>query len=69
MSFEVITRLRFNKETDQFSIVEAGFKYEIPNSLYNDFKAYIMQYDLVSRWYKQLKDSNRNMVNRVSTYS
>jgi len=66
--FETMNQLRFDKETGLHSITEAGFKYEFPQSLFEDFKSYIFQYQFVSRWYKQLSDEDRNKVNRVSAY-
>ena len=68
MSFEVLTHLRLNKEAGTFEIIEAGYKYEIPNSLYEDFRDYVLKYDLVSSWYKQLSDAELAMVKKVFAY-
>jgi hypothetical protein len=66
--FEVMNKLRFDKEANTYSITEAGFKYEFPHSLHKDFKNYIFLYHLVSRWYKQLNDEDRDKVYRFSAY-
>jgi hypothetical protein len=68
MDFELINRLKFDKGNGLYSVTEAGFKYEFPPSLHNDFKNYIMRYYFISRWYKQLSDEDRNKVNRLSAY-
>lgn len=69
MSFEVITKLRFNKDAGTFYIVEAGYKYEIPDFLYEDFKTYILEHNLVSKWYRQLSDEQRVLVKKIVAYS
>ena len=56
MSFEVITKLRFNKEEATYSIVQAMIKYTFPESLLADFKEYIIQRHLISGWYELHKD-------------
>ncbi len=66
MNFE---QIKFDKETGTHSIVEAGYKYEIPALLYTSLKTYILQHSLISRWYKQLSDDDREKVIRVSAYN
>ena len=56
MTIETLNRIEYNKESHNYSIEEAGFKYEIPESLFATFKKFIIQYDFVSRWYKQLNE-------------
>jgi len=68
MSFKTFTNLNFNEETRLHSIVELGIKYEFPETLYDDFRKYILRYNFVSRWYKQLDDTDVNKVNRTSAY-
>ncbi|UAY52778.1 hypothetical protein [Ferruginibacter albus] len=65
MNFEII---KFNKESNNYTIIEAGYRYEIPSCLYDNLKTFLLQYDLVSRWYKHLNDNDREKVNRVSAY-
>lgn len=65
MSFD---HLEYNSKSGSYLIVEAGYKYEVPRELYNDFLSYVMRHDLVSRWYKQLNDADREKVQRVSAY-
>jgi hypothetical protein len=69
MAIETLTRIIFNKETGNYSIEEAGFKYEVPESLYESLKRFILQYDFVSRWYKQLNDRDLQKVNKISAYA
>jgi hypothetical protein len=64
MSFEVITKLRFNPEQATYSIVQASYRYTFPESLMDDFKKYIIQYHLVSGWYEK----NKDQVTRTSIY-
>jgi hypothetical protein len=68
MAIEVIKKLEFDHKTGLHTIIEAGFKYQFPQSLHNDFKNYVLQYDFVSRWYKQLDDKDKNKVNRSNAY-
>ncbi len=68
MPIEVLSKVQFDQETRLHSIVEAGFKYQFPESLFTDFKSYILRYDLVSRWYKQLSDEDLVKVIRVSAF-
>ena len=68
MPLEIISKLKFDKATGLHSVVEAGFKYEFPQSLLSNFKLYIFRYDFVSRWYKQLDDKDRSEVNRLNAY-
>ncbi|UAY53345.1 hypothetical protein [Ferruginibacter albus] len=68
MSLELLKKVQYNKEARLHSVIEAGFKYEFPESLHPSFKNYIFRYDLVSRWYKQLSDEDRNKVNRTNAY-
>jgi hypothetical protein len=69
MAFEALNKILFNKETGLYSIVEAGFRYEIPESLFDNLKRYIVQHDLVSRWYKQLSNIDLQKVNKINAYS
>ena len=68
MSLEIVNKLTFNKATGLHSVIEAGFKYEFPQSLLADFKMYIFRYDFVSRWYKQLSDEDKNKVFKSNAY-
>ena len=68
MSLEVINKLKFDKATGLHSIVEAGFKYEFPQSLLSNFKLYIFRFDFVSRWYRHLNDEDRVKVNKSNAY-
>ena len=68
MRFEIIQQLKFDKETGLYSINEAGFKYEFPVSLHDDFKYYIFRHDFVSRWYKHLNNDDIIKVSRTSAY-
>lgn len=68
MSFEALQKLSFNEETGLYSIIEAGFKYEFPQSLHEDFKNYILNYIFVSRWYKHLEITEMQKVSRTSAY-
>lgn len=68
MSFKALTNLIFNEETGLYSIVELGFKYEFPEALYDDFRQYILRYNFVSRWYKQLNDADITKVSKTSAY-
>ena len=61
--------IKFNAETGVHTIVEAGYKYVMPFSLYSHMRLYLLQYVLVSRWYKQLNDDDREKVQRVSAYT
>ena len=65
MNFPVI---KFNTENSIHSIVEAGYKYVMPSSLYSNMRLYLVQYPLVSGWYKQLTEDDREKVERVNTY-
>jgi hypothetical protein len=65
---ETINKPTFDKETGMHSVIEAGFKYEYPTSLHDNFKLYIFQHNLVSRWYKQLSDEDRDKVIRSNAY-
>ena len=64
MSFEVITRLRFDHVKATYSITQASYKYTFPASLVEDFKAYIIKYHMVSGWYEK----NKDQVTRTSIY-
>jgi hypothetical protein len=69
MYADIIYKLKFDNATGCYTIIESGFKYEFPQSLYTGFKDYILYYDLVSRWYKQLNDEERGMVSRSNAYN
>lgn len=64
MSFEVITRLRYDKELGTYSIFYGDHEYEFPASLLDNFKKYILQNGLVSMWY----ENNKDQVSRTSIY-
>lgn len=68
MCTEIINTLQLDKATGLHSIIEAGFKYEFPISLHDNFKNFILRHDFVSRWYKQLEDPERKLVSRSSGY-
>jgi hypothetical protein len=68
MPLEIMDKLKFDKKNNIYSIIEAGFKYEFPQSLHAGFRIYILRYDFVSRWYKQLEDNDRNKVTRSNAY-
>ncbi len=68
MYLEIMESLKYNEEKQVYSIVETGFRYEFPQSLYSDFKNYVFHYSLVSRWYKNLNDSDMSLVVRTSAY-
>ena len=68
MRFEIMKQLKFDKDTGFYSIIEAGFKYEFPVSLHDDFKYYIFRHNFVSRWYKHLDDNDIIKVSRTSAY-
>ena len=58
-----------NPETDVHAIIEAGYKYVMPHSLYGKMKLYLVQYVLMSRWYRQLSDDDRQKVQRLNVYT
>lgn len=64
MSFEVITRLRFDPEQATYSIVQTAYRYTFPAELVDDFKKYIIKYHMVSGWY----EINKDKVTRTSIY-
>jgi hypothetical protein len=68
MPLNTLNSVTVDEETGLHSIIEAGFKYEFPQSLHNGFKHFIFQHHLVSRWYKQLNDEERNKVTRSNAY-
>ncbi len=68
MYSNVLENLKYDEEKKTYSIVETGFRYEFPQSMYNDFRNYVFNYSLVSRWYKNLNNDDLSKVVRTSAY-
>jgi len=57
-----------NAGTDLHVIVEAGYKYMIPHYLYKNLQLYLLKYDLMDSWYKQLSDKDCQKVQRLTVW-
>lgn len=68
MYLNIMESLKYDEEKQTYSVVETGFRYEFPKSMYNDFKTYIFHYSLISRWYKNLSNDDLSKVIRSSAY-
>jgi hypothetical protein len=47
---------------------EGEFKYIVPHSLYNKLQLYLLQFDVLSSWYKNLTDSDREKIQKVGAH-
>ena len=50
------------------TITEGEYKYVVPHSLYNDLQLYLLRFDLMSSWYKNLDDNDRKNVQIVGEH-
>jgi hypothetical protein len=48
------------------TISEGEYKYVVPHSLYHKLQLYLLKYDLISNWYKNLDDKERKIVQIIS---
>jgi hypothetical protein len=48
---------------------EGEFKYIVPHSLYHKLQLYLLQFDLISNWYKNLADADREKIQKVGAYA
>jgi hypothetical protein len=48
------------------TISEGEYKYVVPHSLYYKLQLYLLKYDLISGWYKNLDDKERKIVQIIS---
>jgi hypothetical protein len=44
------------------TIIEGEYKYIVPHSLYNNLQLYLLKFDMISSWYKNLTDADRRNV-------
>ena len=44
---------------------EGEYNYIVPHSLYQKLQMYLLQFDLISNWYKNLADTDREKIQKV----
>lgn len=62
--------IRLNRETNLYTAVEAGIKYEFDESLLNNLIKYLKENPtlLIAHWYRSLESSNKEKIKTSSVF-
>ena len=67
----LLKNIRLNRETGFYEVVEAGSKYQIDPTLYDNLVSFFKNYptSLIANWYRDLSEADKKKVFHSSAFS